>query len=786
MPNYIYIDAVNGSVTPATKHYATAQDPKPSGAACWASINEVWSDSDIRALSDVEIELVNGSDGINSYVRLSDNPSWTRVKLISDKSVDLSHDSSKPFWTWGSGRTSAASMFRADQAGTTFILNCQLLLGNAGSYGTLAIRDIFYVSGCIVRYENARIAIASDVTGPPGANLGDGISGSQDIRYEATIFDNQSALTGVTLASHGQDFIRSIGNNAQYVARNCASAVGSVAVNCTIPFSGTTDTYCASEDATPSATSITVADWNTAFADATTGNFQPVDGSPLEDLVQGASSITLASDAAGEPFLKGFGEDAGVSEIDAVTPPDAPTEFTRYIYNGNAPTDDLNKTLWGKAQSEPDLNNTTMVTGDAFYVPDQAGVTWSLDSSFVSDDEYVLSGVYLWIASTDTTTGTTSVTIEENTTAPADTTADSFAVNNVGNVETSTLISTNDVTVSGLGSGVSVTASITGGQFAVSTNGGSTFGAVSAANQSVDNGYVIRPYAQSSASFSTSVTATLSFGGQSDSYTVTTRAATAPVLPTISAQTFTVSEDIQIGQVFATVQATNADSFTIEAGDIDINSAGGLSFNTQPDYDTEPQYTPTVTATNSDGTATATITVNVTEVVAGTAPVVEDQTFSITENNAINQIIGTLAVANDPDSITFNDARIAISNSNLSITALEVFDFESLTTFDVSVTAANSFGSDTATLTFNILDDSDTAPVLTDYVRPDAVETVQLNITFSSSSSGFFRYQFTSSESQPEKGESYSSVPIVAGDNSINIRPPGQGDYYLHRYTESA
>jgi hypothetical protein len=95
---------------------------------------------------------------------------------------------------------------------------------------------------------------------------------------------------------------------------------------------------------------------------------------------------------------------------------------------------------------------------------------------------------------------------------------DAFTFVDVTDAAISTHSASNTITVSGLGSGVSSPISITGGEYLI--NGG----AHTSAPGTVVNGDEVAIHITTSASYSTAVSATLTIGGVSDTYTVTTAA----------------------------------------------------------------------------------------------------------------------------------------------------------------------------------------------------------------------------------------------------------------------
>lgn len=204
------------------------------------------------------------------------------------------------------------------------------------------------------------------------------------------------------------------------------------------------------------------------------------------------------------------------------------------------------------------------------------------------------------------------------TTAAEDTTPDQFTFVDQTDVMPNSQIESEPITVSGITSPVSI--SIVGGEYSV--NGA----AFTSADATVNNSDTVVVRLTSSTEFSTSATATLTIGGISDDFTVTTVAEPingAPVLANITEQAVQVNTPL----VF-TASATDPESDTLsfslsgEPAGATIDSASGL-FN----------WTPTETGTFtfeifvSDGVLTDSQTVTV---IVSAAPVVPPVVIPVT------------------------------------------------------------------------------------------------------------------------------------------------------------
>jgi hypothetical protein len=183
-------------------------------------------------------------------------------------------------------------------------------------------------------------------------------------------------------------------------------------------------------------------------------------------------------------------------------------------------------------QTDVELN--TLVTSDAVTV---TGINAAASIS-VSGGEYEINSSGTWTSEDGTINNNDTVRVRQTssdsfstqtdttltiggvsdifsvTTLAADTTPDAFSFTDQTDVPLSTLITSNTITVAGINSSSPI--SITGGQYSV--NGGT----YTASAGTVNNGDTVSVRQTSSASFNTTTNATLTIGGVSDSFSVTT------------------------------------------------------------------------------------------------------------------------------------------------------------------------------------------------------------------------------------------------------------------------
>jgi hypothetical protein len=150
---------------------------------------------------------------------------------------------------------------------------------------------------------------------------------------------------------------------------------------------------------------------------------------------------------------------------------------------------------------------------------------------------------------------------------------DQFTFTDQMEVELSTVITSNTITVAGLGAAAII--SITGGEY--STDGGTSF---TSADELVNNGDTVIVRQTSSSNYSIKTDATLTIGGVSDAFSVTTKAAPADMTP--DPFTFTDQTDVELSEtvVSNTITVTGITSATpisITGGTYSINNGAYTS-----------------------------------------------------------------------------------------------------------------------------------------------------------------------------------------------------------------
>ncbi len=163
--------------------------------------------------------------------------------------------------------------------------------------------------------------------------------------------------------------------------------------------------------------------------------------------------------------------------------------------------------------------------------------------------------------------------------------------------------------------------------------------------------------------------------------------------------------------------------------------------------------------TIADGTGVGTITndENSTPPPTPTPPVVNDQSFSINENSAINAMVGTVVATDPGDVLTYSilsgntSGTFAINASTGQLTVLNsaALDFETTPTFQLTVKVQDAGGlSDTALITIN-LNNEQASLSINDVSQAEGnsgTTTMTFTVTLSGTTSSSFRVPFQSAD----------------------------------------
>ncbi len=187
--------------------------------------------------------------------------------------------------------------------------------------------------------------------------------------------------------------------------------------------------------------------------------------------------------------------------------------------------------------------------------------------------------------------------------------------------------------------------------------------------------------------------------------------------------TFTVAEDAAVGASLGSLSVTDPDedtlTYSITTGDDDgrfsVDSSGALSVAKALDHETTPSYTLTVEATDAGGLSdTAAVSIEITDVNEAPAFDSEEYTFTVPENSATGDSVGTVVAADpddgDSDTLTYGISGDAFAiDTSGAITVDAALDHETTESYSVTVTVEDESGlSDTAAVAVTVTDVNET------------------------------------------------------------------------------
>ena len=191
-----------------------------------------------------------------------------------------------------------------------------------------------------------------------------------------------------------------------------------------------------------------------------------------------------------------------------------------------------------------------------------------------------------------------------------------------------------------------------------------------------------------------------------------------------SQATFTAAENqTAIGTVTATDADSDSVTFTVSGSELEITSAGVLTFASAPDYETKSSYTATVTATDGTNSTDQSITVSVTDIDDVAPEFSSSASLSAAENQTSIGTITATDVDTSDSSISFT-----VSGSELAITSAGVLtfasapDYETKSSYTATVTATDGTNSTDQSVTVTVTDVDDVAPVFTSSATFSAAE----------------------------------------------------------------
>ena len=234
------------------------------------------------------------------------------------------------------------------------------------------------------------------------------------------------------------------------------------------------------------------------------------------------------------------------------------------------------------------------------------------------------------------------------------------------------------------------------------------------------------------------VTITVSDGSLMDSITVTITVTDvtenrAPAFTEGTSATRSVAENTGSGVDIGTaVAATDADDdeLTYTLGGIDAttfsidSTSGQLRTKSALDYETKTSYTVTITVSDGSLMDSITVTITVTDVTENRAPAFasDSTTRSVAENTGSGVDIGTAVAATDADDdeLTYtlggiDAATFSIDSTSGQLRTKAALDYETKTSYTITITVSDGSLMDSITVTINIMDiDENRAPAFTE------------------------------------------------------------------------
>ena len=198
--------------------------------------------------------------------------------------------------------------------------------------------------------------------------------------------------------------------------------------------------------------------------------------------------------------------------------------------------------------------------------------------------------------------------------------------------------------------------------------------------------------------------------------TSTTRAIAENTAAGVSIGTAITATDTNNDILTYTLSGTEASAFSIDS------STGQLQTKSALDYETKRSYIVTITVSDGTLTDTISVTINVTDIdetPANRAPVLTEgasTTRTIAENTAAGVNIGTAVAATDADNdtLTYTLGGIDAASFNIESTTGQLktsaaLDYETKSTYAVTITVSDSDLTDTTTVTINVSDIDETS-----------------------------------------------------------------------------
>ena len=180
-----------------------------------------------------------------------------------------------------------------------------------------------------------------------------------------------------------------------------------------------------------------------------------------------------------------------------------------------------------------------------------------------------------------------------------------------------------------------------------------------------------------------------------------------------SAATFSIDENTTaVGTAAATDVEGDDVTFTISGSELSITSAGVITFNSAPDYETKTSHTATITASDGVNTTDQSITVNINNLNDNNPVFTTSSTLNGDENQTSISTVAASDADGDSVSFTISGSDLAISSDGV-LTFVTEPDYEQVTSFTATITATDGTLSTDQSVTVNVNNLNDNAPVYT-------------------------------------------------------------------------
>ena len=173
-----------------------------------------------------------------------------------------------------------------------------------------------------------------------------------------------------------------------------------------------------------------------------------------------------------------------------------------------------------------------------------------------------------------------------------------------------------------------------------------------------------------------------------------------------------------------TVSASDPDGDTLtyslsgtDASSFSISSSGVITFDSAPDYETKTSYSITVNISDGTNTTTQAVTISVTNVNDVSPVISTSASFSAAENQTS---VGTVSASDaEGDTLTYTLTGTDASSFSISTSGVITFDaapdYETKTSYSITVNISDGVNTTTQTLTINVTNvaENENAPIFT-------------------------------------------------------------------------